>query len=79
MKQEARHRRRCRPGSKSVGTTCVKRLATITMPLRREIQDDMRAAAEMLRYRQQTIRDAVRAGDQVVKEIRRQNKQGGPQ
>ncbi len=57
----------------------MKKLAITTMPLRRELQDDMTAAAEMLRYRQQTLREAVSAGDEVVKEIRRQIHQGRSQ
>lgn len=54
----------------------MKKLAIITMPLRREIQDDMTAVAELLRYRQQTIQEAVMAGQEVEKEFRRQIHQG---
>ena len=72
MKPKTKHDRKCRPHTKSAGAACVKRLATITMPIHRNAQDDMTKLRDYLWLRQKAIREAVEAGEEVVKEIKLQ-------
>ncbi len=65
-------RKKCRPDAKSAGAACVRRLATIEMPIHRNIQDEMTRMRDYLVRRQQAIKEAVEAGEEVVKEIKRQ-------
>ncbi len=72
MKPKPKHNRKCRPDTKSAGAACVKRLATIEMPIHRNAQDDLTELRNYLVRRQQAIKEAVVAGEEVVKEIKRQ-------
>jgi hypothetical protein len=72
MAKSGGHHRRCRPNTKSAGGACVKRLATITMPIHHNAQDDMTKLRDYLWQRQKAIQEAVEAGEGVVKEIKRQ-------
>jgi len=79
MKKEETPRKRCRNGTKSVAGTCVKRLVTTTVTIRKEIQDDLTAVADFIWWRQKYSREAVEAGKEVVKEIKRQMTMEGRQ
>ncbi len=79
MKPREKHRRKCRPDTKSAGAACVKRLATIEMPIHRNAQDDLTKLRDYLWLRQKAIREAVEAGEEVVKEIKRQMAREGRQ
>ncbi len=67
-----KQRKKCRPDAKSAGASCVRRLATIEMPIHRSAQDDMTEMRNYLVRRQQAIKEAVEAGEEVMKEIKRQ-------
>jgi hypothetical protein len=77
MKPKPKHNRKCRPDTKSAGAACVKMLATIEMPIHRNIQDDMTKVRDFLlkRWKQQQMKvsqEAEEAGEEVLKEIKRQ-------
>jgi len=77
MKPKPKHKRKCRPDTKSAGAACVKRLATIEMPIHRNAQDDLTKMRDFLlkRWKQRQMKasqEAVEAGKEVVKEIKRQ-------
>ena len=77
MKPKPKHNRKCRPDTKSAGAACVKMLATIEMPIHRNIQDDMTKMRDFLmkRWKQRQMKasqEAVEAGKEVVKEFKRQ-------
>jgi hypothetical protein len=65
-------RKKCRPDTKSAGAACVKRLATIEMPIHRGAQDDMTKMRDFLWHRLKASQEAVEAGQEVIKEIKRQ-------
>ena len=50
----------------------MKRLATIEMPIHSSAQDDMTKMRDFVWLRQKAVREAVEAGEEVVKEIKRQ-------
>jgi hypothetical protein len=72
MKPKLRQNEKCRPGTKRAGAVFVKQLATIEMPIHRNAQDDLSELRDYLMRRQQAIKEAVEAGEEVVKEIKRQ-------
>ena len=55
-------RKKCRKELKSVGTTCVGKQTTITMPLRASIQDDLADVSTYLT----AIIGAVQVAEEIV-------------
>jgi hypothetical protein len=77
MKPREKYRRKCRPDTKSAGAACVKRLATIEMPIHRYAQDDLTRVRDVLlkRWKQRQMKasqEAVEAGEEVIREFKRQ-------
>ena len=72
MKKTTKPKKRCRLNTKSVYACCVSRMAVAEVSLRPEVSRAMDRLASRLRFRQQMIREAVVAGNDVVAEIKKQ-------
>ena len=57
---------RCGHRAKSVGASCVKRLAPVTTALRESVSDDLSQMAWYLMNRERLIREAVEAGEEAI-------------
>ena len=63
--------KQCGRGTKSIGAACVKRMTKVTMPLRESVSDDLSRMAWYLMNRERLIREAVEAGEEVIKAFAR--------
>jgi len=60
-----RKRKKCRQGTKSVRSACVSARMPVEMELGEVVSWNLAQVAEMLRYRQETIQQAVEAGEAI--------------
>ena len=71
-KKRSKARRRCRQGSKSVNSACVKSIVVTQEQIPEALQDDLSYARDYLMVLPQRIKEVLQAADDLLKEGKKQ-------